>query len=265
VFCSRCGTSLADGSQFCVECGHTVESSSTPAAPLSGEKVCAKCSKSIFPGARFCWHCGLTVPIQTVIVGNGGSAVAATAAYEPIDWQQRRPRAKGRLLLWLALIIVAGALVAVGTTNNSVFPQIKQYVTTSHAEMITEGSVAIKPHGFASYKITVPEGAIDVSVSGRFDASGRKENDMQAYVLTEAEFVFWQGGYASSPFYDSGVVPRGDIQAALPGRSGTYYIIFSNKPSRVEKTVHVNAVLRYDTWLPDEALYIRDKLRGWFE
>jgi hypothetical protein len=161
--------------------------------------------------------------------------------------------------------VVLGALGWVATTNNSLAPVIKAYLTTTHAELITEGSVAIKPHGFASYRVAVPEGAIDVALTGQFDASGRAENDIQVYLLTDAEFVIWQSGYATSPFYDSGKVSQASMQAALPSRPGTYYLIFSNKPSRVEKTVHVTAGLRYDTWLPEPVMYLKEKIWGWFE
>jgi hypothetical protein len=165
----------------------------------------------------------------------------------------------------LAVVIASAGIIWLTTTDNALFPLIKQNLTTAHAETISDGSVAIKPHGFTTYKINVPEGAIDVNITGQFDASGRNEDDVEAYVLTEAEFVFWQGGYSTSPFYDSGKVARAEIQASLPSRPGSYYMVFSNRPSRIEKTIHVNAVLRYDTWLPDDVIQLRDKVRGWFE
>jgi hypothetical protein len=150
-------------------------------------------------------------------------------------------------------------------TDSPLASQLKSYLTTAHAETITDGSIAIKPHGFASLKVTVPEGAIDVDVSGRFEASGRADNDVQVLLLTEGEFAVWQSGYATSPFYDSGKVAKADMQALLPSKAGEYYLVFSNKPSRVEKTVHVAAGLRYDTWLPDSVVTLKQKVLGWFE
>jgi hypothetical protein len=150
-------------------------------------------------------------------------------------------------------------------TNDALASQLKSFVTTAHAETITDGSIAIKPHGFATYKVTVPEGAIDVGVSGRFEASGRADNDVQVLLLTESEFAVWQSGYATSPFYDSGKVSQADMQAVLPSRAGGYYLIFSNKPSRVEKTVHVVAGLRYFTWVPDSVVTLKQKVWGWFD
>lgn len=266
MFCNRCGTRLADGSQFCVECGHTVDGS-FPAAPAPrGDTLCANCSKSIFPSAQFCSNCGSEVPAPAVIaVADGQSAAAARMASEPIYLRRRRPCSPGRLALWLFAAIVLGALGWVAATDNSVASEVKQYVTTAHAETIAEGSLAIKPNGFASYKLTVPEGAIDVAVTGRFDASGRAEKDIRVLLLTDAEFVTWQGGYAISPYYDSGNVSQSNLLAPLPSRPGTYYLIFSNKPSRVEKTVHLTAGLQYDTWLPDSLISLKEKMWRWFE
>lgn len=266
MFCNRCGTRLADGSQFCVECGHTVDGS-FPEAPAPGrDAVCAKCSKSIFSSARFCSNCGSEIPAPTVIAAaDSQSAAAVTTASEPIHLRHRRPSSPGRLALWLLAAIVLGALGWHAAIGNSVASGIKQYVTTAHAETIAEGSVAIKPNGFASYKLTVPEGAIDVAVTGQFDASGRAEKDIRVLVLSDREFVIWQGGYAISPYYDSGNVSQSNLQAALPSRPGTYYLIFSNKPSRVEKTVHLTAGLQYDTWLPDSLISLKEKMRRWFE
>ena len=264
MFCSRCGTSLADGSQFCVECGHTVEGS-FPAAPAPGGNiVCRKCGKNIYPGAHFCPNCATAVPPPAVVVTDSAAAAAAAPASEAIPWP--RPKIHWGRWLFLGMLLLAGAAIAwVATTDNSIAPQIKAYLVTAHVETIADGSVAIKPHGFASYRVNVPDGAIDVVVSGQFDASGRSENDLQGLLLTDAEFVIWQSGYATSPFYDSGKVPSATMLASLPSRPATYYLIFSNKPSRTEKTVHFTTALHYDTWMPDSALYLRDKIKGWFE
>ncbi len=266
MFCSRCGVSLAEGAQFCVDCGHTIEGS-FPAAPTPATVVvCSKCSNTIMPGAHFCSHCGNPVPSPAVVSsGDGGSAAAAATAYETAYWQRQRPRSAGKIVVWAIVLIVAGAIAWLLTTENPVASQVKSYLITAHAETIIEGSIAIKPHGFASYKVAVPDGAIDVGVFGQFEASGRSENEIQVLLLTASEFVVWQGGYATSPFYDSGKVFKADMQAVLPSKAADYYLIFSNKPSRVERTVHVSAGLRYDTWLPDSIVYAKQKVWGWFE
>lgn len=266
MFCSRCGVSLAEGAQFCVDCGHTVEGS-LPATPApSTVLACGKCSKVVSPDAHFCSHCGNAVPPPSIVsTGKGGSAAAAATAYEPVYWQRKRRSWQREIAVAAVLLAVAGAIAWLFTTNNSIAPRVKSFLTTAHTETITEGSVAIKPHGFASYKVAVPEGAIDVGMFGQFDARGRTENEVQVLLLTDSEFAVWQSGYGTSPFYDSGKVTKADIQAVLPSKAGDYYLVLSNKPSRVEKTVHVVAGLRYDTWLPDSLVTLKQKVWAWFE
>ena len=267
MFCSRCGVSLAEGAQFCVDCGHMVEER-LPGSPASATVVvCGKCSQAIFPGAHFCSHCGHPAPSPTVVsvANSGAGAAAAVVAYDAAYLPTRQPVAWGKIALLAVVLAIGGAIAWLVTTDSPVTSQLKSYLTTAHAETITDGSIAIKPHGFAAYRIAVPEGAIDVGLTGQFEASGRADDDVEILVLTDSEFVVWQSDYATSPFYDSGKVAKADMQASLPSRAGTYYLVLSNKPSRVEKTVHVTAGLRYNTWVPDSLIYVKQKVWAWFE
>lgn len=184
---------------------------------------------------------------------------------ETVHWQRRRPWRAAKVFPWVIVLAVAVAIAWLVSTDSQLATQLKSLLTTAHAETIADGSFSIKPHGFATYKVSVPEGAIDVGVVGQFEANGRAENDVQVLLLTDSEFAVWQSGYATSPFYDSGKVSKADIQAVLPSKSGDYYLVFSNKPSRTEKTVRVSTGLRYDRWLPDVVVSVKQKVWGWFE
>ncbi|WP_407458231.1 BspA family leucine-rich repeat surface protein [Fibrobacter sp.] len=48
--CPRCGTNLAYGAKFCMECG----------APIVQEKICSQCGAELPPEAKFCVFCGAT-------------------------------------------------------------------------------------------------------------------------------------------------------------------------------------------------------------
>ncbi len=266
MFCSRCGVSLAEGAQFCVDCGHMVEESSTESSVPATVIVCEKCRQATAPGAHFCPHCGGPAPIPAMVaIADGGAAAAVAPGYQRIRWSRRRSRSWTNAVVWAAVLITATALVWLVASDNRFYPEFKAFLVTAHAETITDGSIAIKPRGFASYKVVVPEGAIDVEVAGQFEASGRSDDNVQVLVLTDGEFVVWQGGYATSPFYDSGPVSKGDLQAILPSRAGTYYLVLSNKASRLEKTVTLSAGLHYGTWLPDSLVSLKQKVWAWFD
>lgn len=53
--CTACGTSLAPGQAFCVQCGTPVRPAAPPARPPG---LCAACGTQNGPGSRFCIGCG---------------------------------------------------------------------------------------------------------------------------------------------------------------------------------------------------------------
>ena len=194
---------------------------------------------------------------------SGGAA--ARTAHEPGIWQAERRGWRGRIIACVLVVVVLGAAGWVASSETPTARQIQSYITTAHAETIFEDSIALKPHSFSSYRVTVPESAIEVAISGQFESSGRTDNEVQVLILTESEFVAWQSGYAGSPYYDSGKGPKGDIEASLPSRGGSYFLIVSNKQWRTEKTVRLSAALHYATWLPDSVVQVKEKIRTWYD
>lgn len=57
IFCGECGTQLADGYSFCLNCGTKVVRSSMPVA-------CPKCGNPILKNNKFCGNCGWQVGIS---------------------------------------------------------------------------------------------------------------------------------------------------------------------------------------------------------
>ena len=51
VFCSNCGTPLAEGQAFCSKCG-------TPKAAAPRKNICGKCGNELQDGQEFCPRCG---------------------------------------------------------------------------------------------------------------------------------------------------------------------------------------------------------------
>ena len=206
------------------------------------------------------------MPAAAIVArSEGGAAAAAATAVDTAYWQHRRRWSRRKVASWGIALALVGAVSWLIASDRAMASQVKSFITTAHSETITDGSIAIKPHGFASYKVTVPAGAIDVGLMGQFEASGRGSNEVEVLLLTESELAVWQSGYATSPYFDSGTVAKAEIEAVLPSNAGEYYLVLSNKAGRVEKTVHVAAGLRYDTWLPDSLVDLKQKIVSWFE
>jgi hypothetical protein len=237
VLCSRCGTNLPGGSQFCLNCGERV------ASPVNSAALA-------------------TIP------------VAAPPSAEP----GKRPRL-GRIVLGVLVAVLLAAALWAGTSESPEAQQVQEFVRWSHAETIVDTNFSVNPRGFSSGKFTVPQGALNVTLTGDFSAaasppdgnenrSGKEsKNDhdpnIEAYVLTDGAFAVWSSGYSTPTLYESGPIAGAIINAPLPAGAGVYHLVFSNKNSSRAKTVHAAVLLRYKSWMPDAVVRVKDRFWNW--
>ena len=97
------------------------------------------------------------------------------------------------------------------------------------AETIVDGAFTIRPAEYVFYKFTVPADVTEVTVRGRFEASGASGNDVEVYVFDEDGYAKWQNGREARPYHASGRVTQANVEAKLPSHEGTYYLVFSNR------------------------------------
>lgn len=111
---------------------------------------------------------------------------------------------------------------------------------------LSNQALTINQLGYSYFKLDVPAKASSVALRGNFSASGRGGNTIEAYVFSEADYVNWQNNQQADPFYSSGKVTMGTIDANLPTGPGSYYLVFNNKFSVLAaKTIRLNARLTY--------------------
>jgi hypothetical protein len=111
---------------------------------------------------------------------------------------------------------------------------------------VSSSALTINQLGYSYFQIDVPQKASSVVLHGSFTARGGDSNNIEAFVFSDNDYLNWQKRRASSPFYSSGKVSMGTIDANLPEGAGTYYLVFNNKFSVLApKTIHVNAALTY--------------------
>ena len=89
----------------------------------------------------------------------------------------------------------------------------------------------------------------NVTLSGSFTASGGSGNDIEVFVLSQADFTNWQNGYSYSALYSSGRVTTATFNVSLPtpsvGQTSDYHVVYSNTFSwistkQVNTTVNLN-------------------------
>lgn len=272
MLCSNCHTDLPNNARFCLKCGQAITTSeNTAPATAAAPAPCGNCGAELPAGSKFCLKCGQRVPAPEVPAPGSlsfcdcGTKLPAQAFFcpmcgkavnmgknHPFAGNHRPTKHPARFAIWLlvpALLLLAGWWAA--TSNNDYAQQIQRFATKSHDQTIAPAVFSVKARGYSCYKFAVPFGATDVAVRGEFSATGDSASELEVYVFTDDAFVNWQYGYSPSSYYNSGRVRQADINAALPSRPGTYYVVFSNNFSpRVTKAVQADVTLHYNKFWP---------------
>jgi zinc ribbon protein len=231
---------------------------------------CSKCGATLPDEAQFCLKCGKPVspPLKE-----------AFNIEEPVV-ESTPPRVrKRRIVLWVLLGLLLGAILWAATSDNPFAQGAQELVGWKHDQAILETPFSISPRNFRYYKFGLPEGSTNVSIVGQFTATSAEkkvgaprskdkgeaeDNDIEVYVLSQPAFAVWQNGYATSSVYESGRVSQGTMQSVLPAGAGVYYLIFSNKFSaKTAKSVNATALLRYKSWLPDSFRRMKERFWNW--
>lgn len=230
---------------------------------------CSKCGATLPDEAQFCLKCGkpVSLPLKEPV-----------KMEEPVV-ELGPPRVKKRrIVLWVLLGLLLGAILWAATSENPFAQGVQELVGWKHDQTILETPFSVTARNFRYYKFDLPEGSTNVSIVGQFTASttekkagsakpnpGETEDtDVEVYVLSEPAFAVWQNGYATSSVYESGRVSQGTVQADLPAGAGVYYLIFSNKFSpKAAKSVNANVLLRYKSWLPESVRRMKERFWNW--
>jgi hypothetical protein len=101
-------------------------------------------------------------------------------------------------------------------------------------------SIDVGAGKYRSYSFHLDGNAI---VTGRFQARGGAQNDIEAYILDADGFANWANEHGAPAYYNSGRLTVGAINTQLS--AGNYYLVFSNRNSPADdKTVEAAIQLR---------------------
>jgi hypothetical protein len=169
-----------------------------------------------------------------------------------------RPRRKRRVIRWVLLAILAGGVLWVTIGNGPLAQEVRELAGVKQDRIIVDATFSVGAHTFRYYKFSLPEATANASVVGRFKSTASStagsggDNNIEAYIIPEADFAAWRTGNATSSLYDSGNVAGSAVHADIPPGAGIYYLVFSNKSSpTTPKSVHATVMVRYKSWLPD--------------
>jgi hypothetical protein len=195
---------------------------------------CTKCGNQTPNDSHFCRSCG-----HALVADSSSSGASAAVALACVREKLKR---KG---LWLLLPI--GLLLVYWLSSHRTHAQSSQPVTKQQRiQTISNSALLVKATGNSHFKLDVPPGADNVHLRGNFIARGGMDDDIEAWVFSDEEFMNWQNGQSAETLYSSGKVTAGKFDLKLPSDSGTYYLVFDNTSSLfTQKTVRVNGNLSY--------------------
>jgi hypothetical protein len=108
----------------------------------------------------------------------------------------------------------------------------------------TDGHFTVAAKDFQDFPFTVSEGVKDIRLSGHFRATGGRASLIYVVVMTDDQFTQWQKPHdvPATPenggsLYNSGPVPQGTIQLAVPSVPSNYHVVFNNANFPYPKSV----------------------------
>ena len=132
--------------------------------------------------------------------------------------------------------------VAQAAPNPAPVPKTR-YVPVS--QEIAAGQIIVRANGYVQYRIMITPEMLEPTVTGSFNASGGRGNDIQAVIADEENYTNWINGHQARAFWiTEGRQTTGNIEARL--KPGLYYLGFSNKFSAfTNKQVFLEVNLNY--------------------
>lgn len=279
ALCSKCSASLPEGSQFCPKCGQRVATLAEGGAEaVVSDGLCTGCGAKLPENSQYCPNCARA----TKLLEQSAPVKDLPAITAPLR-SRARPR-RSRFLIPLLLLIFVGLFLWALGSDSPLAQDIQELFGWKQDQVIVETPFSVGPHNLQYFKISLPEGSVNVSIVGEFAAtdsndvkpgratnknsanSATAEDNIEVFVLTESAFTVWQNGYSTGSLYESGRVEGGKFQADIPPGAGIYYLVFSNRSaSKTAKRVRAAVFLRYRNWLPESIRRLKARMLNWFD
>jgi hypothetical protein len=135
--------------------------------------------------------------------------------------------------------IALGALPSVAATASAAPTKPGKLLAIKVADA---RSASIQPHDALQYQFEVPETDQKCELVGSLHGLGGFDRDLEVFLLTDDEYLFWHANPAAIP-HSSWETVRGSettLHYQLPG-AGIYHLVISNVMSPASKNVQVRA------------------------
>jgi hypothetical protein len=232
-YCNFCGAPLKDSAKECEQCGWDRSQDGAPSSDAADTKarigvaaglvVAYAVMGFLIQGAP---DVARATPVKTIYAA---PEVSSEPVYEPAVGPP------------VALSVRPTAVAATATT-----PVTRGAAAKPLSIKVADAKLAhIQPHDALDYAFVVPETDQKCHLVGRMHGIGGYDRDLETFLLTDDEYIFWHANPAAIP-HSSWDAMRGSettLSYDLPG-TGTYHLVISNAMAPTDKTVQVKALVK---------------------
>jgi hypothetical protein len=149
-----------------------------------------------------------------------------------------------------AVIVLAiiGAIVyfIANRYDNNISSTITRVIPLERKLALVDGNIYINAGKYSYYEFDTKSNWQDIKVSGSFDASGGRGNDIRVLLMTKDDFINYTNKHPSKAIYDSDKISVSDLNVNLPSKTENYVLAFDNTYSVVsDKKISANINLAY--------------------
>lgn len=222
---------MTDSAKVCEQCGWDRSQDAPPTSDPADTK------------ARIGVAAGLVVAyvVMGILIQGAPDVARATPTKTPIYAAPEittelvgEPVGTPAIALGVLPTTVAGAPTTSGAATKLLMIKVAD-VKTAH----------IQAHDALDYGFVVPETDQKCQLVGQLHGTGGFDRDLETFLLTDDEYVFWHANPAAIP-HSSWETFRGSettLSYDLPG-AGNYHLVISNEMSPTDKTVQVKAQVK---------------------
>ena len=228
--CNFCGAPLKDSAKECEQCGWDRSQDGPPSSDPADTK------------ARIGVAAGLTVAyaVMALLIQGAPDVALATPVRTADASQEASTEPVGEPVMEPALSL------SVTPTAPAAAPTAGGVATKLLSIKVADAKLAhIQGHDALDYGFVVPETDQKCQLTGQMHGVGGYDRDLETFLLTDDEYVFWHANTAAIP-HSSWDTMRGSettLAYDLPG-TGTYHLVISNSMSPSDKTVQVKALVK---------------------
>jgi len=230
--CNFCGEPIADSAKECQQCGWSRAQDGPPSSDPADQKARIGVALALIVAYAVMW----------TLIQSSPEVAQARSVRSPVLAVPENPSEPAQYEPTSAEAISVGVLPSAAIAAP---PGAAAGLKLMTIKVADDKAAHIQAHDALDYSFVVPETEQKCQLAGKLHGSGGFERDLETFLLTDDEYIFWHANPAAIP-HSSWDTIRGSetlLSYDLPG-AGNYHLVISNEMSSTSKIVLVKAQVR---------------------